>query len=111
MRALVLSTVLLLAACGHKEAAPPGLLDREKFERVLTGSLLIEARLNHEMVIDKRIDSPIAQYYAELFKQEGVTEEAFKATYDHYVERPEELKKIYEQVLSDLQQRADSAAH
>lgn len=111
MRTLLLSALLVLLACTPKPATPPGLLERAKFERVLMESLLIEARLNHEMVIDKRIDSPIARYYAEMFKQQGVTEEQFKATYDHYVGRPEELKKIYEAVLGDLQQRADSAAH
>ncbi|MBS1583826.1 MAG: DUF4296 domain-containing protein [Bacteroidetes bacterium] len=111
MRAYVLASVLLLAACTRKPAPPPDLLPPETFERVLAESLLIEARLNHEMVVDKRVDSPTARYYADMFKEQGVTEQAFKATYDHYVQRPEELKKIYEAVLNDLQHRADSVAH
>ncbi|HEY0977176.1 MAG TPA: DUF4296 domain-containing protein [Flavobacteriales bacterium] len=103
---------LLLMACGRSEQqAPDDLLPRQKFEQVLGASLLIEARLNHEMVLDRRADSPVRRYYEEMFAEQGVTEEAFKRTYDHYVAHPAELKGIYEDVLQDLQQRADSIKH
>lgn len=110
MRSLVLSLLLALAACGPEDARPEGTLPPEKFEQVLMGALLIEARLNHEMVVDKRADVPVQQYYDTLFKEQGVTEQEFKATYDHYVRHPEELKRIYERVLNDIQQHADSTA-
>ena len=83
-------------------------LDQHKFEQVLAGSLLTEARLSHEIQVDKRGDSPATTYYQDLFKEQGVTEADFRATYDAYLKRPEELKKVYQNVLNDLQQRADS---
>lgn len=112
MRSLLIPCCLLVLACGgSKESAPADLLPEERFARVLGESLLIEARLNHEMVLDRRADSPIQRYYDEMFKEQGVTEEAFRRTYDHYVKDPVELKRIYEDVLQDLQQRADSMKH
>lgn len=33
-----------------------------------------------------------------------MTEADFRATYDAYLKRPEELKKVYQNVLNDLQQ-------
>lgn len=101
----------VLLSCGRSAAPVGGELDRAKFREVLTESMLIEARLSHELIIDKRADGPAARYYAEMFKQQGVTEAQFKNTYERYVQQPDSLKKIYEDVLNDLQQRADTTAH
>jgi hypothetical protein len=70
---------------------------------------LIEARVNHESVIDKKSDIPDKSYYAEMFKAQGITEEAFKATFDWYVAHPAELKDVYNDVLTGLQKRVDVA--
>jgi hypothetical protein len=111
MRTGIALLLVLLVACGGSEQPPQAPLDRKKFEQVLMESLLIEARVSQEMTLDKRDDSPAARYYEEMFKKEGVTEEDFKATYDAYVKQPEQLKAVYQDVLNDLQQRADSTAH
>ena len=106
--------ILLLAlavSCGSNDEVSDAPLNREKFEQVLAGSLLIQARLGHEIRIDIRPDSPAASYYEELFKEQGVTEADFRATYDAYLKQPEALKEIYEDVLNQLQQRADSVSH
>ena len=109
MRAFVLLWVLGMAACSSSEEQPADLLPREKFTEVLLEAQLIEARVNHEAVIDKKADIPDKSYYAEMFKEQGVTKEAFKTTFNWYVAHPAELKDIYNDVLTDLQQRVDLA--
>mgnify|MGYP003383779695 CR=1 FL=1 len=109
MRASVILTVLLMAACSSPEERPNDLLPRDKFTEVLLEAQLIEARVNQEAVIDKRADIPDKSYYAEMFKAQGVTEEAFKSTFDWYVDHPAELKDIYNEVLVGLQKRVDLA--
>lgn len=113
MRAWGLLLVLCLAACAAKEdQVPQTPLDREKFVQVLTGSLLVEARVSHEMVVGRRADSPVQQYYDELFKAQGVSEADFKKTYAIYTEHPKALKAVYEDALTRLQQHEDaSKAH
>ena len=106
-QALRVLAILVLASCSRPQPEPAGLLPREKFKSTLLGSQLIEARLNHEMVNDKRLDMPVREYYAELFKAEGVSEQAFKTTFQWYVEHPADLKVIYEEILVELQKRAD----
>ncbi len=111
MRTCIAFVLVFLVACGGKEKAPSGPLDRKKFEQLLTESLLIEARLNQEMTVDKRADGPASAYYDEMFKKQGVSRADFRATYNAYLKQPEELKSVYQDVLNDLQQRADSLGH
>ncbi len=106
--AVTLVILLLLAACGEGEKAPEAPLDRAKFERVLAGALLVEARLGHDIRIEGRADAPAMDYYQELFQQEGVTAEEFKATYNAYLQQPALLKEVYQDALNQLQQREDS---
>lgn len=110
MRIGIVLLLVFLVACGGSEKPPDAPLDRAKFEQVLMESLLIEARVDQQMTLDKRNDGPVEGYYDEMFKKEGVTKEDFKATYDAYVKQPDQLKSVYQDILNDLQQRADSAA-
>jgi hypothetical protein len=98
----LLPFILLLAACSNAEAPPADLIERDRFKHVLLRAQLVEARLNHEMVIDHRPDSPVKDYYAELFTEEQITEEQFKRTFQYYAEHPEELKAIYAEILVEL---------
>lgn len=102
-------------ACSSGENTADDRLPRETFKNTLLEAQLIEARLHHEMIVDKRMDMPVGRYYEEMLKEQGVSEEAFKRTFDWYTEHPEELKTIYAEVLVELQRRGeqvkDSAAH
>ncbi|MBP7515008.1 MAG: DUF4296 domain-containing protein [Flavobacteriales bacterium] len=107
MRAFVVPVLLLMAACSAPEERPSELLPRDKFTQVLLEGQLIEARVNHEQVIDKITEVPALRYYAEMFEKEGVTEEQFKTTYQWYVDHPAELKDVYNDVLAGLQKRVE----
>lgn len=109
MRTKAIVLLLLLSACTTVEERPADLLPREKFTAVLLEAELIEARVNHERTIDLSKEIPTSKYYAEMFKAQGVTEEGFERTYRWYVAHPAELKDIYNDVLTGLQQRVDLA--
>jgi hypothetical protein len=108
-RVAVLFIWITVMACASEEVRPDGLLPREEFKDLLLEAQLIEARLNFEMVDQKRHDMPVRQYYAELFKARNTTEQAFKTTFTWYTEHPAELKAIYTEVLADLRERAGPA--
>lgn len=107
MRSALLALLLSLAACSAQEASGGDILERERFKELLLQAQLIEARANHELLVEQVMQSPTAQYYTELLKSEGVTEAQFKATFDHYTARPEELKLIYEEIITELSFRKD----
>ncbi len=107
MRIALLALLLSLAACSSQEAPSKDILERERFKELLLQAQLIEARANHELIVDQVTQAPTAQYYADLFSTEGVTEEQFKATFDYYTARPAELKLIYEEIITELSFRKD----
>lgn len=100
MKALLL--LLLLAACSTVEAPPADLLERDRFKRLVLRSHLLEARISQERVIEHRPHSDTERFYLELFKEEGVTRAQFDRTFRWYAEHPEEMRTLYEEVLTEL---------
>lgn len=109
MRVRAFAVALCLAACSRTEERPQDLLPREKFTEVLLESQLIEARVSQETVVDEGAAKLAQHYYQDMFAAKGVSEEAFKKTFNWYVDHPAELKDIYNDVLTDLQKRVDLA--
>ena len=44
-----------------------------------------------------------------FFKEEGIDSAAFRRSFDHYAERPDEMKAIYEEVVERLRRMKDGA--
>lgn len=111
MRTLLLLLFVVLCACGGDRTAPADVLDRDKFKAVLLEATLIEARINHELIVDHQTAVPTVQYYDDLFKEQGITKEQFSKSFDHYAARPVEMKAIYEDILTELGRRKDEQPH
>jgi hypothetical protein len=98
---------LLLVACAPEPTLPEGVLSRAEFTAILADLQLIEARMNHELVVQPRDHVPMSAYYEEVFDQRGITREQFTLSFDHYAGDPEILKAIYEDVITELGRRKD----
>lgn len=107
IRGIVFLLVALFSACDRQTQLPPDVLDRAKFTAVLTDMQLIEARMNHELVVQPRDQVPMADYYEEAFRNNGVTKEQFVTSFEHYAQDPAVLKAIYEEVITELGRRKD----
>lgn len=107
MRLLFNILMLCLVACAPQEPGPKDLLERGQFKEILLQAQLIEARVNHELIVEHISQVPTQQYYTELFEREGVSEEQFTTTFKYYTARPEELKAIYEEIITELTFRKD----
>lgn len=86
---------------------PADILGREQFKELLLQAQLIEARVNHELIVEHLSGVPADKYYAELFAEQGVSEEQFTATFQYYSDHPEEFKAIYEEIITELSFRKD----
>jgi len=107
MRTAHAISFLFLLGCGQKEALPEGVLERDRFTEVLTGAILIEARMNHERTIEQSAAIPMDVYYTELFKEQGTDSAQFARSFDHYADQPLVMKSIYDDVIEHLRLRKD----
>ncbi|HNK40564.1 MAG TPA: DUF4296 domain-containing protein [Flavobacteriales bacterium] len=99
MRTWVVILVVIMAACGTAEESPVGLMPRDTFIEVLLQAHLIEAATADQAHADSA--------WAEMFAAQGVDRYRFRTTYAWYTEHPAELKAVYNEVLTGLQQRVD----
>lgn len=109
MRTVVILALALAVGCASAEQKPEGLLDREVFKEVLLEATLIEARMNHELTIAHHDRVPVERYYADMFREKGVTSAAFDTSFMYYASRPEEMQVIYEEILAELSRKKDEA--
>lgn len=110
MRNALLLACCLLFACEQADPVPEGLIEKPLFTEVLARATLIEARMNQELTTEAKTSIPVMRYYDDLFKEKGVTREAFERTFDYYAARPLEMKAIYDDVLATLRRQKDEAA-
>lgn len=108
MRSLVAIGLLLLFSCsGGPQEVPDGVLPPERFQQVLLEAQLIEARMNHELVIDHATSIPGGDHYAEMFREQGITQAEFDRSFKYYSGQPEEMQRIYEAIMAELVRRKD----
>jgi hypothetical protein len=101
---------VLLLACGGSDAPSAEVLPRDRFTAVLCDLQLVEARVNHELVVEPIGTIPTQRYSAEVFERHGVTKEEFQASMAHYSARHAEMTAIYEDVIAELSKRRDGSA-
>ena len=99
---------LALVAC-QMEERPEGIMERDEFKEALLDAQLVEARMNHEMILEQMKTMPVQKYYEELFERHQITEEQFQETFNYYTEHPDELKAIYEEIMTELTLRKDNS--
>lgn len=83
-------------------------MDREAFKSALLDAQMIEARMNHELMLEQKPAIPGEKYYEELFQKHGISEAQFDTTFRWYTHHPEEMKAIYEEIITELTLRKDS---
>ena len=93
-------------ACRQKEEKPKDLWSEEKFTTVLTEVQLAEGMVR--LGFHRKQDSVIPKdsIYAAVFRKMEVSEEEFDRNFNYYLDHPEDLEKIYENVITNLSQAA-----
>lgn len=103
-----LSILVLLAvlfSCQKQEKKPEFLLEEEQFVDVLTEFQLAEAivRLGYHRTTDSMYYND--SIYQAAFRKFNISEAKFDSNYNYYLDRPKELEKIYEKVITKLSER------
>lgn len=108
MRRWSIIPLLAFWACNEPaERLPTDVLPRDRFQQVMLEAELIEARMNHELIVAHHSAIPSERYYSEMFSAQNTTKEEFQRSFDYWTSRPEEMKAIYESILIELSRRKD----
>jgi hypothetical protein len=92
----------LLLACRDKSKTPPGVLPKEKMEKVLWDMMLADRFASQFLSRDtanKNITEETFKVYAQVFSLNNISREEFVKSYKFYMTRPDLSKVIMDTIL------------
>lgn len=84
---------------------PNSLIERESFVQVLTEIQLLETARKQKMVKGKDPIKAVTQQYKLIFDKFQVTQEQFETTHAYYYKQPDEMVKLYDEVIAEITKR------
>lgn len=105
---LLLTTLVLaafLSACKHKGQTPipSGILQNDQMVQVITDIHLAEAKRDLLMTPDSLVRAPIN--VQKIFDEHHVAKSQYEQSLKFYVEHPELMNKVYDDVLNGLNKK------
>jgi len=102
--------ILALFACKNQQSPsgsdlqkPDSLIPRRQMVRILTDMHLTEAALTYLKTKGETSNSLSDDYYNALFSKYKISRENFESNFDYYKRDQENLIKIYEEVINNLE--------
>ena len=103
--------VLTIFACKsnnpEKLIVPENIISRENFVELLADIQLVEAALREETLTTKKLKELSNQYYDLLFEKHHITKQKFDSSLNFYKQDLVEFDKIYQDVISKLEQKKE----
>jgi len=98
---LLITFLMLSCSSQEEEIRPENVLEPEDFAVVMIDVQITEGMRAQGVDIitpAQGVDGP----YDKIFKKHSISQDVFERSYDYYLERPDRMEKIYEQVLDSL---------
>ena len=97
-----LCLVFFLLSCGENKtiSIPTNILSKEKMAEVITDIHLAEAEASMRTVPDSSSKEKLN--FRKIFDKHSITKQQYEKSLSFYIEHPEILDEIYEQVLNEL---------
>ena len=84
---------------------PSLIIQRDSFVQVLTEIQLLETARKQKMVKGKDPLKALTQQYKLIYDKFDVTQEQFEITHSYYYKQPEEMVKLYDDVIAEITRR------
>jgi hypothetical protein len=99
----ILLIVVLITSCTspEEEGIPENVLSPEKFTSVMIDVQITEGMRAQGVDIITPGEG-VEGAYEEIFSKHQINKEAFDESYNYYLDHPDQMEKIYEQVLDSL---------
>lgn len=114
---LTANCLFVFSSCGEKQPTPvpADVLPKEKMAQVFTDIHMAEAGANAPMITDipaKDLDSISKSNisFQKIFDKNQITKEQYDKSLQFYIDHPELLDKVYEEVLNELSKMQGEAS-
>lgn len=103
----------LSAGCSYHKKIPPGIIPKEKMEKILWDMVQAD-RFTSGYILTKK-DSfekkkeEAAGFYERVFDLHGITREEFVKSYKYYLGRPDITKTLFDSITVQAERRRDEA--
>jgi hypothetical protein len=98
---LIIFAVVLLSSCKN-ERKPSNILSSEEMVKVLSELYLTEEKIKHLNVSQDSAASVYTYFNSKMFEKLGTNDSTFRRSMTYYMNRPEELEKIYAALIDSL---------
>ncbi len=109
----ILFMILLLGvSCGDSDADKNNILTQSQMVKALMEVYLSEQKINKLGLPRDSAEAEFKRFRPVIFEKVGVSDSAFKKSFDYYMDHPVEMEKIYTALvdsLSLMEQRLDSS--
>ncbi|MCF8428883.1 MAG: DUF4296 domain-containing protein [Bacteroidia bacterium] len=97
--ALVITTV----GCQQDDSLKPNpFFDRNKMANILTDIQIAEAGINQQGLVIDSLNKSMLWHYEYVYKKNNITEKQFNDNYTYYLEEPELLDSVYNDVIKNI---------
>ncbi|MBA9077474.1 DUF4296 domain-containing protein [Rufibacter quisquiliarum] len=96
---------IFLLGCTPSPEKPADMLPEEKMTSVMIDIHLAEARVNNQVHHPDTARKVFKLLKKGILKKHGVSDSAFKHSYDFYLTNPAAMDKLYEKVIDSLSAR------
>lgn len=93
---------ITLFSCEEKEETPDYLIEKERFVEILTEFQTAEAMVRLGLHRSQDSIIPNDSIYNAVFRKLEISQANFDSSYTYYSNRPDEFKKMFEQVITNL---------
>ncbi|MBA2422768.1 MAG: DUF4296 domain-containing protein [Chitinophagales bacterium] len=95
--------IICLPSCNREPVLlPEDILSREKMIEILVAVHLVESSGDSRGFSMREANKLIAVRYESVMKNHGTTFNQFKASFDYYMQHPDQFDEIYQEVINQL---------
>ncbi len=105
---MLLISIVVVTFCSSKQEAkntapnqPKNIIPLEQFKAILLDMNLVEATFHKRGIKPYNKDS-ITKYFNETITKHKITQKDYQLAFDYYHNSPEEISKVYEQIMEEL---------
>jgi hypothetical protein len=95
--------ILIVSACSKKGPVPAGIISKDQMAKIIGDIYISEQKLSQASIQPDSAQKIIVYMKDRILEQNGITDSAFRVSFNYYVDHPKEMELIYTALVDSLQ--------